>query len=382
MLLEEAKNFIQTMYGELNYSNHIISKRITEIEKEINQTGTYTHTYEELNYGAKMAWRNSNRCVGRLFWESLNVVDARDIYTEQHFLDALHNHLSKATNGGKIKPYITIFSSTDAPKIYNNQLIRYAGYKDKGDPSEREITQLANHLGWKGKGSDFDVLPLIYQLPNSPIKYHEFPASLIKEVDIEHDQFPKLKDLHLKWYGVPIISNMDLKIGGITYPTAPFNGWYMVTEIAVRNFTDTYRYNLLEKVAETFEFGTLKNNSFNKDRTLVELNYAVYHSFKSQGVSIVDHLTAAKQFELFEEKEEQHHRDVTGKWSWLAPPLSPTLTANYHHGYKNIIKDPNFHYKSDTDEMSIPLVYKIHEVTIHHAFILFRSRRYIFIFSC
>ena len=53
MLLEEATNFIQTMYGELNYSNHTISKRITEIEKEINWTGTYTHTYEELNYGAK-----------------------------------------------------------------------------------------------------------------------------------------------------------------------------------------------------------------------------------------------------------------------------------------------------------------------------------------
>lgn len=345
MLLEEAKNFIQTMYGELNYSNHNISERIAEIEEEIKRTGTYTHTYEELSYGAKMAWRNSNRCIGRLFWESLNVVDARDIYMEQDFLDALHHHLREATNGGKIKPYITIFSSTNAPKIYNNQLIRYAGYEDKGDPSEREITQLAYHLGWKGHGSDFDVLPLIYQLPNSPIKYHEFPSSLIKEVDIEHEKFPKLKDLHLKWYAVPIISNMDLKIGGITYPTAPFNGWYMVTEIAVRNFTDTYRYNLLEKVAEMFEFDTLKNNSFNKDRTLVELNYAVYHSFKSQGVSIVDHLTAAKQFELFEEKEKQHYRDITGKWSWLAPPLSPTLTANYHHGYKNIIKDPNFHYK-------------------------------------
>lgn len=51
---------------------------------------------------------------------------------------------------------------------------------------------------------------------------------------------------------------MDLKIGGITYPTAPFNGWYMVTEIAVRNFTDSYRYNLLESIAEAFEFGTLK----------------------------------------------------------------------------------------------------------------------------
>jgi nitric oxide synthase oxygenase domain/subunit len=41
---------------------------------------------------------------------------------------------------------------------------------------------------------------------------------------------------------------------------ANYSGKYMVTEIAVRNFTDTYRYNLLEKVAETFEFGTLKTN--------------------------------------------------------------------------------------------------------------------------
>lgn len=141
---------------------------------------------------------------------------------------------------------------------------------------------------------------------------------------------------------------MDLKIGGITYPTAPFNGWYMVTEIAVRNFTDSYRYNLLESIAEAFEFGTLKIILFNKDRTLVELNYAVYHSFKSQGVSIVDHLTASKQFQLFEEKELANNRDVTGKWSWLAPPLSPTLTSNYHHGYNNEIKDPNFHYKRNS----------------------------------
>ncbi|WP_368738983.1 nitric oxide synthase oxygenase, partial [Staphylococcus aureus] len=35
------------------------------IELEIKETGTYTHTEEELIYGAKMAWRNSNRCIGR-----------------------------------------------------------------------------------------------------------------------------------------------------------------------------------------------------------------------------------------------------------------------------------------------------------------------------
>ena len=228
--------------------------------------------------------------------------DARNVDNERDFIDTINHHLEHATNNGKIKPYITIFSPNQAPRIYNNQLIRYAGYEHAGDPSEREITQLAEHLGWKGKGTDFDVLPLIYQLPNDSIKWFELPHELIKEVEIEHEHYPKLKDLNLKWYGVPIISNMDLKIGGITYPTAPFNGWYMVTEIAVRNFTDSYRYNLLESIAEAFEFGTLKNNSFNKDRTLVELNYAVYHSFKSQGVSIVDHLTASKQFHYLKKR--------------------------------------------------------------------------------
>ena len=243
------------------------------------------------------------------------------------------------------KPYITIFHPEHPPRIYNNQLIRYAGYTDCGDPAEKEVTRLAEHLGWTSQHTQFDVLPLIYKLPNGVMSYHDYPKEIIKEITIEHEQFPKLKQLGLKWYAVPIISNMELKIGGITYPTAPFNGWYMVNEIAVRNFTDVYRYNLLETVAHAFEFDTLKNNSFNKDRALVELNYAVYHSFKQAGVSIVDHLTASRQFEVFEKNEAKRQREVTGKWSWLVPSLSPTLVSNYHHGYSNIMKDPNFHYK-------------------------------------
>lgn len=64
MLLEEARSFIETMYRELNYNPSIFDKRIKEIEKEIEHTGTYTHTLEELSYGAKLAWRNSNH----LYW--------------------------------------------------------------------------------------------------------------------------------------------------------------------------------------------------------------------------------------------------------------------------------------------------------------------------
>ena len=347
MLLDEAKSFIQTMFNELNYSSSETQQRLNEIEEEIKETGSYTHTYEELVYGSKMAWRNSNRCIGRLFWESLNVEDARHVENEEEFIDTIHQHINKATNNGKIKPLITIYSPKNGPKIYNNQLIRYAGYDKAGDPSEKKVTRLAQHLGWSSEGTDFDILPLIYQMPNEALKFHEYPKHLIKEVPIFHDQYPKLAHLNLKWYAVPIISNMDLKIGGIIYPTAPFNGWYMVTEIGVRNFIDTYRYNLLEKVAEAFEFDTLKNNSFNKDRALLELNYAVYHSFKAEGVSIVDHLTASKQFEMFERDELKHDRHVTGKLSWLAPPLSPTLTSNYHHGYDNTMRSTNFYYKKN-----------------------------------
>lgn len=346
-MLDKALSFIKQMYQELNYPETQYQERIAEIKQAIAETGTYRHTTEELTYGAKMAWRNSNRCIGRLFWNRLIVHDARDVKTESDFLHSIHQHLEDATNHGKIRPTITIYAQADeeGPKIFNNQLIRYAGYDNIGDPAEKKVTQLAKHLGWQGAGTAFDVLPLIYQLPNEPIKYHDYPSELVKEVPITHSEFPKVADLQLKWYAVPIISSMDLKIGGITYPTVPFNGWYMVNEIAVRNFTDTYRYNLLPQFAEAMGYHNLKNSSFNKDRVLAEINDAVYQSFKNAGVSIVDHLTASKQFEQFERNEEQNERTVTGKWSWLAPPLSPTLTSNYHHGYANETREPNFFYK-------------------------------------
>ncbi|MCO4338661.1 nitric oxide synthase oxygenase [Staphylococcus agnetis] len=346
-MLKEAISFITQYYEETNQPHYKKLERIKEVEHDINTTGFYRHTSEELIYGARLAWRNSNRCIGRLFWESLKVQDARHIKDEPAFLNAITTHIEKATNHGKIVPYITIFAPSfeDSPKIFNHQLIRYAGYENKGDPAEKNITQLAEHLGWRGTHGDFDILPLIYQLPDQPIKYFEYPKSLILEVPIRHHAYPKIEQLNLKWYAVPIISSMDLKIGGITYPTAPFNGWYMVNEIAVRNFIDPYRYNLMQTLANAMDFDTLRNSSFNKDRVLVEINDAVYQSFKDNGVSMVDHLTASKQFEKFEAIESAKGRTVTGKWSWLAPPLSPTLTPNYHHGYDNTMRETNFYYK-------------------------------------
>lgn len=54
--------------------------------------------------------------------------------------------------------------------------------------------------------------------------------------------------MELKWYGLPAVSSMLLEIGGLEFPGCPFSGWYMGTEIGVRDFCDTSRYNILEVV--------------------------------------------------------------------------------------------------------------------------------------
>lgn len=47
--------------------------RWLQIEKEIQATGGYQLSDSELNFGAKTAWRNSARCIGRIQWAKLQV---------------------------------------------------------------------------------------------------------------------------------------------------------------------------------------------------------------------------------------------------------------------------------------------------------------------
>ncbi|GGK31825.1 nitric oxide synthase oxygenase [Caldalkalibacillus thermarum] len=351
-LFHEAKQFITACYHELNKPD-IIEERLKEIKSEINRYGYYEHTYEELAYGARVAWRNSNRCIGRLFWRSLHVFDARHLTTEQEIYEALLNHITYATNEGKIRPTITIFKpqikQEPQVRIWNHQLIRYAGYETEngvtGDPASLSLTRACQEMGWKGKGSRFDVLPLVIQVQQRPPKWFEIPEELVLEVPIRHPEYDWFEDLNIKWYAVPIISDMCLEIGGIHYTASPFNGWYMETEIGARNLADTFRYNLLPEVAKRMGLEISRNASLWKDKALVELNVAVLHSYKQDGVSIVDHHTAAEQFKQFEQQERDSGRKVTGDWTWLIPPLSPATTHIFHQTYENRILKPNYFYQ-------------------------------------
>ncbi|MGG0300212.1 nitric oxide synthase oxygenase [Bacillus albus] len=350
-LIEEASQFITICYKELN-KEQFIEGRMKEIQFEIEKTGTYEHTFEELVHGSRMAWRNSNRCIGRLFWSKMHILDAREVNDEEGVYNALIHHIKYATNDGKVKPTITIFKQYQGEenniRIYNHQLIRYAGYKTEmgviGDSHSAAFTNFCQELGWQGEGTNYDVLPLVFSVDGKEPVYKEIPKREVKEVPIEHPEYP-ISSLGVKWYGVPMISDMRLEIGGISYTAAPFNGWYMGTEIGARNLADHDRYNLLPAIAEMMNLDTSRNGTLWKDKALIELNIAVLYSFKKQGVSIVDHHTAAQQFQQFEKQEAACGRVVTGNWVWLIPPLSPATTHIYHKPYPNEILKPNFFHE-------------------------------------
>lgn len=348
-LRQEAEVFIEHCYRELGKSEQETASRQAEVYRNILETGTYTHTFEELEYGAKVAWRNSSRCIGRLFWDSLDVMDARNIETSEEAAQAIFRHMEHATNGGKVKPTITIFrpaANGREIRIWNHQLIRYAGYEQEGgvvgDPASVALTREALRLGWQGSGTPFDVLPLILQVDGAAPRWFEIPGELVMEVPLTHPTEPAFAKLGLRWYAVPFIADMALLIGGLRYTAAPFNGWYMETEIGARNLADTDRYNMLPQVADVFGFDRSSLTTLWKDKALVELNVAVLHSFKERGVSIVDHHTAAQQFVRFEEREAGAGREVNGRWSWLIPPMSPAATPIWNRPYQERDVTPNY----------------------------------------
>ncbi|WP_438351455.1 nitric oxide synthase oxygenase [Paenibacillus sp. FA6] len=352
----QAEAFIELCYAELDKSEAEMKKRIIAVREEIQISGTYRHTGEELTHGARMAWRHNSRCIGRLFWHTLEVIDARSAETVEQVAEALLQHLEKANNGGRIRPLITVFRSGEAPdqriRIWNHQLIRYAGYPRigeharSGDPASDVFTSVCQHLGWQGTGGDYDVLPLVITIGDGQPRWFPIPKHLVQEVPLSHPEIEHFPELQLRWYSVPIISDMQLEIGGIKYVAAPFNGWYMETEIGSRNLGDTGRYNRLPAVADLIGLDRSTNTTLWKDRALLELNRAVLYSFKQAGVSIVDHHTAADQFVRFQRQEKERNREVSGRWSWLIPPMSPSATPIWHDdSLEELDLSPRFLYQ-------------------------------------
>ncbi|XP_061459466.1 nitric oxide synthase 1 isoform X2 [Rhineura floridana] len=356
-LLPLAKEFIDQYYSSIKrFASKAHTERLEEVTKEIEATDTYQLRDTELIYGAKHAWRNASRCVGRIQWSKLQVFDARDCTTAHGMFNYICNHIKYATNKGNLRSAITIFPQrTDGKhdfRVWNAQLIRYAGYKQPdgtilGDPANVELTEISIQQGWKAPRGRFDILPLLLQANGNDPELFEIPPELVLEVPIRHPKFAWFKDLELQWYGLPAVSNMLLEIGGLEFSACPFSGWYMGTEIGVRDYCDNSRYNILEEVAKKMNLDMRKTSSLWKDQALVEINIAVLYSFQSDKVTIVDHHSATESFIKHMENEYRCRGGCPADWVWIVPPMSGSITPVFHQEMLNYRLTPSFEYQPD-----------------------------------
>ncbi|XP_053812164.1 nitric oxide synthase, endothelial [Vidua chalybeata] len=356
-LLELARDFITQYYVSLRRENSPAhTQRLREVAADIAASGSYRLREPELTFGAKQAWRNAARCVGRIQWNKLQVFDARDCAGLGEMFSLLCSHIQFATNRGNIRSAITIFPPR-APgrgdfRIWNPQLIRYAGYRQpdgsvRGDPANVDITELCIQHGWTPGGGRFDVLPLLLQSPDESPELFPLPPELVLEVPLHHPTLEWFSELGLRWHALPAVANLLLEIGGLEFPAAPFNGWYMGTEIGSRNLCDRHRYDVLPEVAQRMGLDTGTSSSLWKDRAAVEVNVAVLHSFQVAQVTIVDHHAATESFMKHLAAEGRTRGGCPADWAWIVPPLSGSLTPVFHQEMVNYHLSPTFRYQPD-----------------------------------
>lgn len=354
-LFEEAYKFQQQYQSSLKTSSdEDFRNRLNEIKGEIANTGTYSLTYDELVFGAKLAWRNASRCIGRIQWSKLEVQDCRHVKTTEEMFQALCKHLEHGTNNGNIRSMITIFPqripNREDFRVWNPQLINFAGYLKEdgsvvGDPGRLHLTRICQRLGWKGKGGRFDILPWILSAPHEGAKFYEIPEELVLMVDLEHPNYPRFSDLNLKWYVLPAVADMMFDVGGLSFTGAPFNGWYMATEVGARNLCDVQRYNLSKEIAEIMGLDTSTPSSLWKDLALIEATRAVIHSFQKNKVTIVDHHTASETFMKHMETEQKLRGGCPADWVWIVPPISGSSTPVFHQEMIVYNLKPSYEYQ-------------------------------------
>ncbi|MFD6563019.1 nitric oxide synthase oxygenase [Micromonospora profundi] len=326
----EAYEFLQLLHRETGQTG--FSHRWRNVRAEIAATGTWRHTVQELTYGARVAWRNAARCIGRLRWQSLQVYDCRHATDVNAARRALTAHLHGATNGGRVRSIITVLPPAPAAgpapvRVLNPQLVQYAAWPSDGailgDPAHLNLTRMATALGWAGppERGPFDVLPWIIATDDGQLHALPVDQADVREVPIHHPQHRWIDELGLRWPAVPVISHMLLSIGGVQYP-APFNGFFMASEIAARNLADADRYDQLPAVINGLQLH--EDDRLRQDKALLVLQEAVLYSYSRAGVTITDHHRESEHFARFVRREEAAGRVVVGDWTWLnSYPMTP-----------------------------------------------------------
>jgi len=107
--------------------------RWQQVEADFAATGRVAHTAEELAFAARLAWRNSTRCVGRLYWEGLAAarLPPRPPHGEVPCWTAIWGHIEWRLTAAACVPSSTVFPPRESrwrgPRVWSPQLFRYDG---------------------------------------------------------------------------------------------------------------------------------------------------------------------------------------------------------------------------------------------------------------
>jgi nitric oxide synthase oxygenase domain/subunit/sulfite reductase alpha subunit-like flavoprotein/hemoglobin-like flavoprotein len=357
-MVKEAQEFYEMLQAEFHWSDAELSRRMQQVEQEIGASGTYTQTSKELEMGARLAWRNSAKCIGRISWNTLQVRDCRHVSTPAQIFQEVEEHLKIATAGTNIQSVMTVFQPQDpneplGTRFWSSQCVRYAAYQDDasgnilGDPANLELTEyLIKRRYWTPptRRGAFDVLPLVLKVPGRKKPYiHELPKECVFEVSIEHPSRPELTSLGYRWTTVPAISNFKMNLGGVLYQNMPFNGWFMTTEI-VRNLME--RYDAGPSICNAMGIDMTSDPTW-RVQASTELEKAVLHSFQKAGYTIVDPHSVGQQFCTHVQRErEQFGRECPAQWSWIGGLTGPT-NPTWHLEMRDFLVKPQYEYCAD-----------------------------------
>lgn len=327
-----AETFVRLHHAEVLGTDP--TDRLGAVRAELGRTGDYRHTPAELQWAARVAWRNADRCVGRAYWQGLRVRDRREVTDPAEIAAETAEHARQSFNGGRVRPTMTVFApaapGTAGPRILNEQLIRYAG-----DPRCRPLRDLATGLGWHWDGDRWAVLPLLVRGESTGPVVAPVPADAVVEVRLEHPWLPWLADLGLRWHALPIITDMRLEAGGKWY-LVPFGGWYVETEISARNLADPDRLDLLPLIASRLGLDRSQTWTDWRNAATVTLNQAVLWSFARDGIRISHHHAEAERLleHLAREGRAGRAWQENVDWSWVNLP-SATPTPTFHRYYRH-----------------------------------------------
>lgn len=210
----EATAFLRMYHAARGGPGRLERHRLAEVRAEIEHTGTYTHTSEELIFGTRVAWREANRSVARGYWLGVEVRDLRHVATPDAIFTELVEHLELTARRGRypIRPVISVFGPAaphqPAIRLWNRRLVALAGYQRPdgtvtGDRSTVDFTTTVLAYGWRPPRGSRSPLPLVVDSPRDGIKFFDLPEAASRPVRT--------------------IANLRLCVGGISYPIAPFN---------------------------------------------------------------------------------------------------------------------------------------------------------------